>query len=256
MKFKWKSHFIDKRAKQQCRQFREGTHKSDLGCQDTVEGDAMGLQEGTYTDWQIVNENTQTHLKFPLSEGEYNIIPIPIPSQRAQLEGGAPQSHRKAEGEITTASRWRVAHCPPIILCISQRKVFRHICSTNLIQIYRISESAQKCISPLLNYWPGNGGSGWGGGMPNPHLQLLETDGAEDDSKEQKQATLPLPGSWGRQMHYSSAFLLLLLLLHMTVGTGESLWSLCPATAPAASMGDAGAEVPRALRHLHWHYLS
>lgn len=31
--------------------------------------------------------------------------------------------------------------------------------------------------------------------MPNPHLQLLETDGAEDDSKEQKQATLPLPGS-------------------------------------------------------------
>lgn len=40
--------------------------------------------------------------------------------------------------------------------------------------------------------------------MSSPHLQLLETDGAEDDFREQNQAPLLLPGISGRWRHHSS----------------------------------------------------
>lgn len=76
-KFKKSSHFIAPCARQQCRQFREGTSQIDLGGQDTAKAaTTTGLQEGTHSHCQIVSRTLRHYLKFLLLNGKSSVTTI------------------------------------------------------------------------------------------------------------------------------------------------------------------------------------
>lgn len=77
LKFKKSSNFTAQCARQQCRQFREGTSQSDFGGQDVVKaGATTSLPEGTQSHCQIVSKTLRHYLKFPLLNGKSSITTI------------------------------------------------------------------------------------------------------------------------------------------------------------------------------------